>query len=146
LALAPNPQTTADTYPAILFVMKQLGDSATFFITPDEGKQIHTYVGFAAFYPEAVIVEIDPGGPAERAGLQIGDIIENINGMPPRQWQGTPFLDFYDSVTLQVIVRRTGQDKPIAVTLEKESNGPPIPPSGRRISVDKGNLGYIEIP
>src|SRR5262245_5952762 len=32
LALAPNPQTTAETYPAIIFVMEQLGDSATFFL------------------------------------------------------------------------------------------------------------------
>src|SRR5262245_49216123 len=59
LALAPNPQTTADTYPAILFVMQQLGDSATFFLTPTERQNVRSYVGFRAFYPEAIIIEVD---------------------------------------------------------------------------------------
>src|SRR5262245_38794979 len=49
LALAPNPQTTADTYPAIRFVMEQIGDSATFFLTPDERKDVLDYVGFMSF-------------------------------------------------------------------------------------------------
>jgi len=146
LALAPNPQTTADTYPAILFAMKQLGDSATFFIPPAENKDVPGVTGFTAFYPEAVIVSINPGGPADQAGLQVGDIIEAINDAPPRQWQGTPFMDFYDDATLQMVVQRVGHDASITVTLEKASDELPIPPSGRLISMDKVNLGYIEIP
>jgi carboxyl-terminal processing protease len=148
LALAPNPQTTADTYPAILFVMKQLGDAATFFTLPDDLKDVPGNVGFNAFYPEAVIVGIDPGGPAEKVGLQNGDVILSINNAPPKQWEGTPFLDFYDDdVTLQITVRRVGQDQPIQVTLTKEKFSPHQSiPTGRSINTRQGSVGYIELP
>ena len=148
LELAPNPQTTADTYPAILFVMKQLGDSATFFVPPEDAKDIPDNVGFTAFYPEAVIVRVDSGGPAEQAGLRIGDVLESINGAPPKQWQGTRFLDLYDDdVTLQITVRRTDQDQPINVMLTKvESSPQQSTPTGRRIVTNAGSIGYIELP
>jgi len=148
LALAPDPRTTADTYPAILFVMEQLSDSATFFAPPEDNtKDIPNNVGFIAFYPEAVIVLVDAGGPAEEAGLHIGDVIESINGMPPKQWQGTRFLDWYEDVTLQITVRRGGQEQPIKVTLTKvKSSAQQSTPIGRHISTDRGNVGYIELP
>jgi carboxyl-terminal processing protease len=148
LELAPNPQTTADTYPAILFVTKQLGDSATFFVPPEDTRDIPDNVGFTAFYPEAVIVGIDSGGPAEQAGLRIGDVMESINGAPPKQWQGTRFLDLYgEEVTLQIRVRRTGQDQPINVMLTKvESSPQQSTPTGRRIVTNAGSIGYMELP
>jgi C-terminal processing protease CtpA/Prc len=146
LALAPDPRTAADTYPAILFVMKQLGDSATFFLPPDDSRNTPDITGLMAFYPEAVIVEIDPGGPAEQAGLQVGDVIESINGAPPKQWQGTRFLDWYDHAVLQITIHRIGQDQPIPVTLKKVNKGQGVSPNGRRITTDQGNIGYIELP
>jgi len=148
LELAPNPQTTADTYPAILFVMKQLGDAATFFTPADDGKVVPDFVGFQAFYPEAVILGIDSGGPAEKVGLQIGDVLVSINNAPPKQWQGTPFLDLYDDVTiLHIAIRRVGQDQPIQVALTKvKSSSHQSTPMGRTIHADRGSVGYIELP
>src|SRR5262245_15987637 len=142
LALAPDPQTTAETYPALIFVMEQLGDSATFFLTPDERKNVNAYVGFSAFYPEAVIVGIDPDGPADRAGLQLGDIIETINRAPPKQWQGTRFLDLYADRTVRLTVRRINEAGPISATLEKTGTGPSTLPNGRRLNIDQSNIGY----
>jgi predicted metalloprotease with PDZ domain len=33
-----------------------------------------------------VVVEIAQGSPASRAGVRIGDVIENIEGMPAKEW------------------------------------------------------------
>lgn len=146
LALAPNPQTTADTYLAILFLMEQLGDSATFFIPSTEEKETRDFVGFDAFYPEAVILNIFPGGPADRAGLRVGDVIETIKGKPPRKFQGTQFIDWYGDITIQMTVRRAGEDQPITVTLEKVSSNFQAKPTGRRLDIDRVSIGYIELP
>jgi C-terminal processing protease CtpA/Prc len=146
LALAPNPQTTADAYPAILFVMKQLGDAATWFSPPGDHRAAPSVVGFNAFYPEAVIIAIDPGGPAEKAGLQIGDVLVSINNAPPKQWEGTPFLDLYEDATLQITVRRAGQDQPINVMLTKAKFSPhQSTPTGRTINADRGSVGYLDL-
>lgn len=145
LALAPNPQSIADTYPAILFLMEHVGDSATFFLPAEDNEDLP--VGMRVFYPEAIIVGIDSGGPAEQAGLRMGDVIQTINGVPPRQWQGTRFVDWYaNERTLQITVRRAGQDRPITVTLEKSKSGQGTQPNGRRIMTEQGGIGYVELP
>jgi len=145
LALAPNPQTTADTYPALQFVVTQLGDAVTFFNTPSEANQTRIDDGFYTFFPEAVIIRIIPGGPADRAGLRVGDVIEAINGKAPQQWQGTPFVDRYDDITFQMTVRRPDVAQPITVTLEKVPFIRPEP-TGRLLRINLGSVGYVELP
>ena len=147
LALAPNPQTTTDTYPALEYAVTQLGDSATVFITPDEWNETRSDPGFDAYYPEAVILSVYPNRPAERAGLRVGDVIEAINGKPPQQWLGTPYLDFFlAGITHEITVRRAGEDQPITVTVKLGTWDDRLQqPTGRRISTDHGNIGYIEL-
>jgi carboxyl-terminal processing protease len=145
LALAPNPQTTADTYTALQFAVTQLGDSITFFNTPSQAKETRVDDGLHTFYPEAVIISINPGGPADRAGLQVGDIIQTINGEPPKQFEGTPFVDRFDGPTVEIAVQRVSENQSITVTLEKVPFRPPEP-TGRRINTGHGSLGYVEIP
>lgn len=145
LAMAPTPQTTADTYPAIQYAVTQLGDSITLFNTASEVKKSLTDFGFDAFYPQAVIISIRPGGPAQRAGLRVGDVIETIKGAPPKPYLGTPFLNSYGDSTIDITIRRAGQDQPIAVTLDEVPYVPPEP-SGRRITTNQVTLGYVELP
>jgi C-terminal processing protease CtpA/Prc len=127
--------------------MKQLGDAATFFVPPENMEDTQEIVGFNAFYPEAVIIWIDPGGPAEKADLQVGDVIISVNNATPKQWQGTPFLDLYKDVTIPITVRRFGQDQPIKVMLTKAKSSPhQSTPTGQSISTDQGTIGYMELP
>jgi len=145
LVLAPDPQSTEDTYPALEFVVTQLGDSATFFIPANRAQETRIDLGFDAFYPEAVILTIVPGGPADQAGLRVGDVITAINGAPPRQFEGTPYLDYDDEITVQISVQRADQNQLITVTLEMV----PIlqrSPWSRSIGTGSSKIGYIELP
>jgi len=146
LNLAPNPQTTADTYPAMLFVMEQLRDSVTWFSTPDEVNKPYADPGMMAFYPEAIIMWMSADGPADRVGLRVGDVIETINGEPPRPFQGTPFLEMYKDLTIQMTVRRASQAEPITVQLKKVMSPPQqSKPIGRLIRTEQGGVGYLEL-
>lgn len=147
LALAPSPKTTSDTYPAIKFVLKQLGDSATTFFPPDYLNETLLDPGFDAYYPEAMILRVYPGRPAAKAGLRVGDVIIAIDGKPPVPYLGTEYVDTYGKTTYQVVVHRTGYDQPITVTIEQGAFEERFQqPTGHRISTSQGNIGYIELP
>ncbi len=147
LALVPNPKTTSDTYPAIKFVAKQLDDTATTFFPPDYWNEKFIDPGFDAYYPEAVILSVYPGRPAEKARLLVGDIIVAVNGRPPAPYLGTEYIDTYGDTTPEITVHRAGNDQLITVTIEQgifeERFQQPV---GRRISTDHGDIGYIELP
>jgi len=147
LVLAPNPQTTADTYPALKYVAKQLGDTTTTFFPPDYWKETHIDAGFDAYYPEAVILSVYPGRPAEKAGLHVGDVIVAVNGKPPVPYLGTEYVDTYGDITPEITVRRAGIDELITVTIEQEVFEDRFQqPVGRRIPSAQGDIGYIELP
>jgi carboxyl-terminal processing protease len=147
LALAPNPQTTADTYPALQYVLTKLGDATTVFLTPDQFNETRVDPGFDAYYPEAVILSVYPGRAAERAGLRVGDVIVAIDGNPTKQWLGTPYLVFWlDGPTHEITVRRAGNDQPITVKITQGIADDLLQqPTGHRISTSQGNIGYIEL-
>jgi C-terminal processing protease CtpA/Prc len=146
LALAPNPKTVSDTYPAIKFVLKQLGDTTTIFFLPEDLSEKFIDPGFDAYYPEAVILSVYPGRPAAKAGLRVGDVIIAVDGKPPVPYLGTEYLDTYGKNTYPVTVRRAGSDQPITVTIKQGAFDERYQqPTGRRISTDHGNIGYIEL-
>jgi C-terminal processing protease CtpA/Prc len=145
MALRPDPQTTAEAHPALQYVTEQLGDGVTFFLSPDERKQQGDY-GLSALYPDAVILGVDPGGPAERAGLRAGDQIETVSGAPPRAWHATQFLDFGNDAAISLTVLRAGEPQPISVTLQKTTANRQSQPTGRRFTLGHASIGYIELP
>lgn len=59
----------------------------------------------------AVVAGVFPGGPAERSGIRIGDVIT--------EFDGTPLTDALD---LPLLIARTPVDKKIALTVRREQN------------------------
>jgi carboxyl-terminal processing protease len=81
--LAPNPQTTADTYPAIRYAQEQLDDYLAFLHLPEQSVWEREAIGLTAVYPQNIVVEIETGSPAAAAVVQVGDRVLAINGAPP---------------------------------------------------------------
>src|SRR5439155_19605614 len=71
LRRARGARTTADTYPVIRDAVGALGDRHSGFYTPAEARALFRGesfgVGFTALFPERVVVDVEPGGPAARA-------------------------------------------------------------------------------
>jgi len=147
-ALAPNPQTTADTHPAIRLALQRLDDGFSSLELPLADRP-DRYTGMWAVYPENTVIVVDHGGPAERAGVRVGDVIELINGALPKPFRDNPAfseLDFGANTQVQLTLRRAGQVQLIEVTVDQIA----FPadrldkPVGRRLSVEPNGVGYIE--
>jgi len=150
LALAPNPQTTADTYPAIRLALQRLNDGFASLELPLADRP-DRYTGMYAIYPENVIILVYPGGPAERVGVRVGDVIELINGEAPRpflDYSAFMALDFGVNPKVQLTLRRAGQTRPIEVTVDQVAFSADYQPkpTGGKLGTEPNGVGYIELP
>lgn len=145
LALAPDPATTTDTYPALEHAIQLIADPVTWLSTPEEAR-LQGHFGLGAILPEGVIVEVQPGGPADQAGLRAGDMIEAVNAAPPRAQHHTAWIDFGALETVTVTVRRAGLAQPLAVTLAREAVAMQATPTGRRYTEGAAGVGYLNLP
>lgn len=85
-------------------------------------KDLLGYLGIRPYRPElpAVLGKLEPGGPAERAGLQTDDRIISINDQIISNW--TALVDFIRTHPEQLVkleIERKGQALVIPVTTEK---------------------------
>lgn len=145
LALAPDPATTADTYPALERVIEHLADPVTWLSAPAEAR-LQGHFGLGAILPEAVVVEVQPGGPADQAGLRAGDMIETVNGAPPQGQHHTAWVDFGLDETVTLTMRRAGLPQSITVTLAREAVSAEAMPGGRRYAEGAAGVGYLVLP
>jgi C-terminal processing protease CtpA/Prc len=139
LARAKEARTAADTYPALHWALAQLGDHHSFLI-PAGGRtdgQTPRHSGFAAFHPEGLVYELAPGGPAERAGLRVGDVIETVDGGAPEGYGGFMRVDAGGTF----VVRRG--DAALTIVIEVGPVNFNRPPHGSRIGRE---VGYLELP
>src|SRR5713226_6792307 len=64
----------------------------------------------------ALVGRVERGKPASRAGLQRGDVIVSVHGMPVRSW-----LEFFDAIRqsngqpMNVVVRRNGNELTVTI-------------------------------
>jgi C-terminal processing protease CtpA/Prc len=144
--LRRGARTTADTYPAIRLVLQRLGDDHSHFLPPAAARALRAgsgrTPGLTAVWPERVVALVTPGGPAEAAGIKVGDVVETVNGRPPKHVRGVVVLSG-GLPTVEITLTRAGQPATLSVRLE-----PRVTPFNQPAIVrglDDG-LGYIEIP
>jgi len=143
--LASGAQTTAQMHLALEHVLLTLchaGDASAFLYdpgTPNSGK----WGGYIATYPDGVIVQVRPGSPAERAGIQVGDTIETLDGKPYAE-VGDPCGGNHGREEENVVIRRIGEKDLLVFQITYESVNYPKP-AGRRLDSPWENIGYLEL-
>jgi carboxyl-terminal processing protease len=136
---AGDATTTAETYEAIHWVLSKLGDRHSFLLTPEQASKLKAGglggFGMLALFPERVVVDVEPGGGAERAGVRVGDIVLAVDGRPPR---GEEVLDLPAAeagggqARMRLELRRGAGT--VQVTVETADLPAARPPTARRLS------------
>jgi hypothetical protein len=78
--------TTAGTYDAIRWVLAKLGDHHSFLLSPEQARDLSAgggrSFGLLTLFPERAVIDVEPGGGADRAGVRFGDFVEAVDGRP----------------------------------------------------------------
>jgi C-terminal processing protease CtpA/Prc len=152
--LISNSKTTADTYPAICFALRALKDENAWMLVPS--LEIPNFdAGYSTLYPEnRIVVLLTPNGPAEQAGLHVGDLIQTINGKAPQPYNADDLNPPCNTETLDIstqehlTVLRDGQSLQITINKVTMKSGEYLlqQPVGQRLDADGNGIGYIELP
>ena len=151
VALVDNDPTPAARYRAVRLILERLGDRHGALLEPQEASRLKSAaaagtargLGLLAAYPERAIIHVFEGGPAERAGVRIGDIVEMVNDEPPKQMGHDPLIDLVQQGSTCITLARSGASHPMVVTLEPDEYQVARVPWCRRLTDD---VGYINIP
>jgi carboxyl-terminal processing protease len=148
---AAGATTAADTYPALRVVLDALGDGQSTLIpapsppSPAGPAAPSGAYGLQVLYPGAVVATVFPQSVAEAAGIGPGDVVELVDGQPPKvspTARARGHLIDIPSPNVTLRIRRAGDTdaRDVALTV-----GPyqPIPAITRRIG---GDVGYVELP
>lgn len=116
IALSPN-------HPVSLTIQRG-NETLNKTITPSASGE--DQVGEAGWLPEASnnVAEIQPGMPAEKAGIQVGDDIVAVNGTQVRSTQAMKrLLQVSNGKPVEITVVRNGQERKVSLTPVLEDNG-----------------------
>jgi carboxyl-terminal processing protease len=147
-----EPNMTAVTDGALHGLLESL-DANSSYLTPGEYKEFkaHKTLGKAGIgatiskrFGYAAVVSVIPGGPADKANLEDGDIFESIEGKSSRELSLAEIqsaLDGQPGSTVNLSVVRARRAEPVKVTITREVVS--IPAATEKI-LDDG-VGYIEV-
>ena len=139
---AKDAQTTQDLVPVVHQVFETIADREIVFEDAEviAARTKRSALGYSGFFLniDLVVTELVPGGPLERAGAQIGDVLEAVDGEPPVFAIDGPLQIREKRTTLSF--QRNGQILDFTIDREAMSFDRAIR-SGRL-----GRVGYIEPP
>ena len=144
--LLRDARSTRDTYPAIRLVLRRLGDNHSHLVPPETVRAIqhgsNLTLGLTAIWPECVVALVSPAGPADLAGIKVGDVIESVDGAPPANVERVVLFP-RDRQRVTLVLRRPGAMEALRVELAPREVQFNQPARVRRLD---GDLGYIDIP
>jgi C-terminal processing protease CtpA/Prc len=145
--IARDAQSTSDTYPAIDMVLASFNDAHCVLFRPGEqpaGEPVSRRLGIFVWYQDRTVTRIEAGSLGERAGVQVGDVVEQINGMPPGGMSASRFFSqLYGGSNVVLTLSRPNEAELLEVNIVHEYLDVSSIPSGRRL---EGDIGYINIP
>jgi carboxyl-terminal processing protease len=132
----------ARTYDTIRWVLSRLGDHHSFLRTPEQATALASgggwSFGLTALFPERVVVDVEPGGAAAGAGVQVGDLVGSVDGRPV---QGTRSSGCRPATggrpaRVRLALRRGEGDRARQLQAVVEAAQAPMvrPPTARRLS------------
>ena len=78
--------------------------------------------GMGLMYPQGSVVSwVIPGGPAQKAGLQIGDIILRLDGKPPSDERALlrDIAETHAGDTITLVISRGGQERSLSIATKE---------------------------
>ena len=155
-ANAAHGSPTDYAYAAIDAMAKALGDRYTQFFTPDEFKRFNSALDPERISGIGVMIEPDapstgvrilyvvPGTPADRSGLQVGDVLTTIDGTATKGLAvdaASKLLRGKPGTMVAVTVQRSGATGPLAFSIQREEVQPPTVV----FRMLPGSIGYVYV-
>ena len=92
-----------------------------------------------------LVAELEPGGPAEQAGLRSGDVIETVNGTEITSCeQFQSMLQSCDGGPLDLAIERNGKDAAVTVAPTRSAGGCHLGVSVRDSMAGIGTVTYYD--
>jgi carboxyl-terminal processing protease len=147
-----SPDATPLRYNSIRGMAEALQDCHTYFLSPvasDALEDARTGAGVVGIGVDLagvppLVTEVITAGPADRAGIRVGDLIREIDGQDAANFGPASAFDRLngeEGTTVSVAIERPGEDSLIDLTITRERVDPP------NVETDllEGGIGYLRI-
>ncbi len=147
MASARHARSIAGTYPAINAVFREMGDPYAWLI-PNDPTSLDS--GYAARYPDGLVMILEPGGAAARAGVRLGDRVVQVDGKPPALAPQTglnqiSWMKDGPGARQRLTVRRAGRTLAITFTSDASNLWGGSAPVGWPLAVGGNTIGYLRL-